>query len=157
MEVQKLEIILWLEFSKLFSLKFASNHFLDLLRSNISDLIYSECFLNAKKDTVKAIAFSRWLNVSEEELFDSILKWAKYNISKDDESFEESLKEILKDILPQIRFPIMHVSYLEKNEDIKILFKTEELENIIFDAKNFANNQKITNASPFIKSLRCWR
>uniref|UniRef100_A0A914XVZ7 BTB domain-containing protein n=1 Tax=Panagrolaimus superbus TaxID=310955 RepID=A0A914XVZ7_9BILA len=103
MEVEKFEIILWLEFSKLYSLKFASMHFLDLLRSNISDLIYSECFLKAKKDTVKAIISSRWLNISEEELFDAVLKWAKENIEKgDDDNFEESLKKMLKEILPQI-------------------------------------------------------
>ena len=66
------DTIAWYEFAQLYSLKLATRYFLDLLRSNICDLIYHESFGSAKKDTIKAIVSSRWLNISEELLFDAV-------------------------------------------------------------------------------------
>uniref|UniRef100_A0AC35F9R7 BTB domain-containing protein n=1 Tax=Panagrolaimus sp. PS1159 TaxID=55785 RepID=A0AC35F9R7_9BILA len=110
------------------------------ISTNAAEIITSNAFMDAKKETILDIVKMDDLKVSEEVLFKAVMEWAG------DCSYrkvsEEIIKLKLKDILPFIRFPIMNMDFLLTHVVPKgYLFSSfDELSCVLRDAAGYGSS-----------------
>uniref|UniRef100_A0A914QMY3 BACK domain-containing protein n=1 Tax=Panagrolaimus davidi TaxID=227884 RepID=A0A914QMY3_9BILA len=97
---------------KVYSLENAMKKVMEFVAKNTVDILKSDEFLSAKKETIFDIAKMKNLTAKQEEVFEAICKWSEHNCPEDIPNKNEFLKNQLTDIIPLIDFSVMDFNFL---------------------------------------------
>uniref|UniRef100_A0AC34FYN8 BTB domain-containing protein n=1 Tax=Panagrolaimus sp. ES5 TaxID=591445 RepID=A0AC34FYN8_9BILA len=97
---------------KVYSLENAMQIVMEFVAGNTLQILKTEEFLGAQKETILDIVKMKNLTAKQEDLFEGICKWAEHNCPKDTVNRNEFLKDKLADMMPLIDFSIMEFNFL---------------------------------------------
>uniref|UniRef100_A0A914PRE0 BTB domain-containing protein n=1 Tax=Panagrolaimus davidi TaxID=227884 RepID=A0A914PRE0_9BILA len=97
---------------KVYSLENAMKKVMEFVGKNTVEILKSDEFLSAKKETIFDIAKMKNLTAKQEEVFEAICKWNEHNSPEDIPNKNEFLKNQLADIIPLIDFSVMNFNFL---------------------------------------------
>uniref|UniRef100_A0A914P748 BACK domain-containing protein n=1 Tax=Panagrolaimus davidi TaxID=227884 RepID=A0A914P748_9BILA len=97
---------------KVYSLENAMKKVMEFVAKNTVNILKSNEFLSAKKETIFDIAKMTNLTAKQEEVFEAICKWNEHNCPEETVEKNDFLKKQMKDIIPLIDFSSMDFNFL---------------------------------------------
>jgi BTB/POZ domain-containing protein 3/6 len=126
------------------------------LVENIQGALLSESFTNICKGCVASILTIESLNISEEDLFENVLRWAEAECSRKNLPVTDLNKRlVLGDTMRLVRFPAMKSEYFKRKVASSELLDADEVINVFL--YNFSKNDGGNRPSMFEVASRNYK